>query len=168
MNNKEYTDNDIEHMLKRVSSELSPNESAFSLLLKKLQTQSSSVSPIRVIPKKVVSSQVVRVKRSPYIPLLTLASSCMAIFVVYIGISSGPQNTVTQKTEVATVSETANTLATAENTVAPSVTQTEVSTFSMQRSAVADEVSELSSVLENELLAEAEADIHLFAISDSI
>jgi hypothetical protein len=170
--NKEYTDNDIVQLLKKVSTELAPRESSFVLLLQKLKIQ--KVAPhVSVSPSPYNKGQKSRllkkkVQLSPYGSILKIASACMAVFVVYIGIS----NVYTEKKagdvlSSNTVSENISTNP-VENIAVSDTTQTEKAVALLQKNTTQSDVVELSTALESELLAEIEANTDLFAISNSI
>lgn len=169
--NKEYTDNDIVTLLKRVSTELEPSESSFAVLLQKLETQEiASPTPLRERPQKIIHKNIRPHKShmSPYGSMLKVASACMAVFVVYIGISNVSTDTkVKEIVSLNTGSENIS-LSPSQSIANGEASQAVQKIALQQKNNTPSDVVELGSALENELLAEVEANTDLFAISDSL
>ncbi len=166
--NKEYSDNDILDLLSKTSTQLSPRDASFATLISSLKTGPSKNIIQKPVPKTKTSTPIFVL--SPYSSFIKVASACMAVFVIYIGISQ----VTTKSTTSVSIEKNANQ---ADTNIAINTTQkTEdiktvtTNTLLAQKSTgvAADEVDQLTSALQNELTAEAAAGTALLAISDNI
>jgi hypothetical protein len=162
--NKQYTDNDILDILAKTSAELAPHEQSFAVTMKRVLAASNTASDSA--STKLHSKKIVGRIHSPYTVLMRVSGAFAAICLLYVGVTGLRTPVSVPKTgsvaiESSTVQNILNT-----DSASTKATPTESKLAVAAKSVISEDVTALTSALENELTAEVGADAALFAISE--